>query len=49
MKIESILKPVLFTVSAITLSTAFVACEEKGPMEEAGERIDETVEEVTEN
>lgn len=49
MKIKSILKPVVLTVSAVALSTAFFACEKKGPMEKAGERIDETVEEATDN
>lgn len=49
MKIKTILAPAFCALSVFAFSTAFVACEKKGPMEEAGESIDETVEEVTEN
>lgn len=42
----SIIKRIVLTLVAAGLVFGFVACEKKGPMEEAGKKADQAVEDV---
>lgn len=44
----SIIKRIVLTLVASGLVFSFVACEKKGPMEKAGEKADQAVEDVKE-
>ncbi len=42
------IKKVLFFLALLGLSAVFLACSEQGPAEQAGEQVDETIEDIQE-